>query len=123
MSKNYPELSSDDSRNNLLEDLAYGGLSGYAHARGIAMDFPSTLEFEEAVLRDVLNRATAIAYDEADGAHSVALKKYQEAAIESFRLADWVFENIPVKDIPAEYGIKMNTVYEMLSNLGIEVEG
>ena len=50
-------------------------------------------------------------------------KKYQEAAIESFRLADWVFENIPVKDIPAEYGIKMNTVYEMLSNLGIEVEG
>lgn len=122
MSNNYPELSSDDSRKKLLEDIAHGGISGYAYARGIAQDYASTLEFEDAVLRDVLNRATAIAYDEADGAHSVALEKYQEAAREAFRLADYVWDNIPVKYLPVEYGIKMNTVYTMLSNLGIEVE-
>ena len=117
------ELPKNDSRKALLTDLAYGGISGYAHARGIEHDFPSTLEFEDAVLHDVFNRAVSIAYDEADGAHSAALVKYQEAAREAFRLADWVWDHIPVKDLPVEYGIKMNTVYGMLLDLGIEVEG
>ena len=106
-----------DSRKQLLEDLSYGGMYGYANARGLGNDFPSTLEFEYAVLRDVMNRAVGIAYDEADEAHSAALKQYQEAALEAFRVADYIWDNVPVKDIPAEYGVRMNKVYSMLSNL------
>ena len=123
MSAMYPELSKDDNRKKLLQDLDYGGFYGYANARQMPLDWPSTLEFEDAVLRDVMNRTVSIAYREADEAHSAALKKFQDAACEAYRIADYVWEKVPAEHLPAEYAAKMNKVYDMLANLGIEVEG
>ena len=62
----FPEIPDNDSREKLLEDLEYGGMFGYATARGAYDHYPSTLEFEDAVLRDVMNRAFAIAEKELD---------------------------------------------------------
>ena len=59
-------LPEADSRGKLLQDLSYGGFYGYANARGMSFAFPSTLEFEDAALHDVMNRAFAIAASEAE---------------------------------------------------------
>ena len=65
MNDKYPNIPSNDTRKKLLQDLEYGGFYGYANARQMPLDWPSTLDFEDAVLRDIMNRATAIGRAEA----------------------------------------------------------
>lgn len=59
----YPNLPGNDTHKRLLDDMSYGSMYGYAIARGMSANFPSTLEFEDAVLVDVMNRAMAIAFE------------------------------------------------------------
>ena len=116
-------LPKNDSRKALLEDISSGGVYGYAYARGFGdWNYPSTIEFEESVLRDILIRATSISYAEADDEYRALVEKHQKGAREAFQLADWVWHNIPLESLPVEYGIRMNTVFGMLLDLGIEVE-
>ena len=112
-----------DSRRQLMEDISYGGIYGYAMARGIMQVVPSTLEFEDEVLRDVMNRATAVAYAESDGAPAAAIAKFRQIACDAYKLADSIFERCETfEPDTGEWETQLNELRETLNNLGIEVE-
>lgn len=134
--KMIPNLPENDNRETLLKDLSYGGFYGYANARGMSFDFPSTLEFEDAALHDVMNRSYAIARSEAEKIFEAHQKlsvndyemlklytsKIRGLLVRAYGLARTVWGTVPVKYITVDFCDQMNALYNEMTELGIEVE-
>ena len=126
MSK-FPTLPDEDSIDQLQADLAYGGLFGYAMSRGAYDNYPSTLEFEDAILRDVMNRSIKIGAADTEAevsSQESALKalcnRTRELLAESFAIANALVAAASPADVPNDLLVRMNTLYQDAADLGFD---